>query len=179
MNRCVLVVVLACLSWSALAQDSPRMAEIAAADQADRRPASGQIDWSAVGPRDAARRTEVAGLLKRGELRTANDYASAGLVFQHGDTAEETLVALSLATIATVLDPSHQRAKWLTAAAWDRILMYRGKPQWYSTQFRRSPDTGKMQLYAIDETAVTDKERAALGVPSLEEARKLPERMSR
>jgi hypothetical protein len=51
------------------------------------------------------------------------------------------------------------------------------KPQWYGTQYVRDTN-GKWVLYVMDETAVTDEERAALGVPSLVEAKKRVEIMN-
>jgi len=55
--------------------------------------------------------------------------------------------------------------------AWDRLLLQKGKPQWYGTQYGPSKETGKVQLLPVDETAVTDEERRSLGLPTLAEAR--------
>jgi hypothetical protein len=41
----------------------------------------------------------------------------------------------------------------------------------YGTQFVKSRDTGEWTLYTIDETAASDADRTALGVPPLAEAR--------
>jgi len=51
------------------------------------------------------------------------------------------------------------------------LLRRSGKPQWYGTQFELSQTTGKIELAPIDETAVTDDERRACGVPTVEESR--------
>lgn len=156
-------------------QDHPRLAEIHRADQAAR--ATSPIDWSTVAAMDAAHREEVLALLRAGEVRTANDLFHAAMVMQHGNETSDYQLAFSLARLSMALDPSSRRARWLTAAAWDRILMSKGVPQWYGTQFQ-SPGAGEpMTLYPVHESAVTDAERAAMNVPSLEEARKMAQRI--
>ena len=128
------------------------------------------IDWAKVTAEDAVRRNQVLELIKQGSVRSAEDYCRAALIFQHGDTVDEIRLAYSLATTSRALDPTEKRCKWLSAAAWDRILLRLNKPQWYGTQFTRS-QAGKWELYPVDETAVTDGERAELGVPPLAESR--------
>ena len=64
---------------------------------------------------------------------------------------------------ATELDPDLAVARWLAAAAKDRYLWNVDKPQIYGTQFRRIDD-GTWTLEPIDESAVTDEERAAWAV---------------
>jgi hypothetical protein len=49
--------------------------------------------------------------------------------------------------------------------------MTRGKPQWYGTQYTMNPETKRFELYQVDETAVTDDDRARLSVPSLAQAK--------
>lgn len=61
--------------------DNTELQSIVAADQADREPAIGSIDWSAVGPRDAARRTRVLQLIAEDRLHTSKDFEQAALVF--------------------------------------------------------------------------------------------------
>jgi hypothetical protein len=158
------------LAVECLAADSARLIELKEADQADRLRTGAPIDWTAVRPRDAQRRTEVLALLKSGAIRTGLDYSNAALIFQHGDSEDDIRIAFSMATLALQMDPGSELAKFLTAASWDRILMREGKPQWYATQYRRT-DSGALELYPVDETAVTDAQRRALGLPSLEEAR--------
>jgi hypothetical protein len=92
------------------------------------------------------------------------------LIFQHGNTVDEIRLAFSLATTSRALDPDSGRCKWLSAAAWDRLMMRLGRPQWYGTQFTKS-DGGKWELYRVDESVVSDKDRAELGVPSIAEAK--------
>jgi hypothetical protein len=89
-----------------------------------------------------------------------------------GDTANDIRLAYSLATTSMALDPDAPRCRWLSAAAWDRILVQLNKPQWYGTQFKISP-SGQWELHPVDETAVTDQDRGALNVPPLSEAKAL------
>jgi hypothetical protein len=134
------------------------------------------IDWAKVSAQDAARRVQVLDLIREGSVRTAEDYCNAALIFQHGDKVDEIRLAYSLATTSRALDPASKRCKWLSAAAWDRLLMRLNRPQWYGTQFTKSQD-GKWELYLVDETAVSDSDRAELGVPSIAESRTRAEKL--
>jgi hypothetical protein len=142
------------------------------ADQAARAPAVGIIDWAKVTEDDKARRMAVLELLQAGKVQTADDYFNAALVFQHGQEADDIRLAFSLSSIAHKLAPGNKDASWLTAASWDRILMQMNQPQWYGTQFSKAHAPGsKWELYKIDEKAVTDDERRALNVRTLDEAK--------
>jgi hypothetical protein len=145
------------------------LAKLEVADQADRTPGTNKIDWNVVGKRDATRRSEALQLLVAGEIRTAEDFFNAALIFQHGDSVQDTQLALALATTATRMNPSNQDAEALMAQAWDRIMVRNGKPQWYGTQFVRSKATGKWELYPTDPNVVTDAQRQAMGLPTLAE----------
>jgi hypothetical protein len=141
-------------------------------DQAVRVANVGSVNWSKITEEDAERRDKVTKMLGSGEVRTAEDFYNAALIFQHGRHVDDIRLAYSLASISIKLDPENGKAKWLTAASWDRIMMQLGKPQWYGTQFTKAHGAGsKWELYKIDETAVTDEERKALGVPTIAEAR--------
>lgn len=154
---------------TAAASPSDTLAKLAAADQADRTSSTNKIDWNVVGKHDASRRAQVMKMLDAGNVRTATDFLDAALIFQHGDSIQDTQLALALATVASRMDPSNRDAKQLTADAWDRIMVRSGKPQWYGTQFVRSKTTGKWELYPTDPGAVSDTQRKAMGLPSLEE----------
>ena len=96
-----------------------------------------------------------------------HDYHAA-MVHQHGATVEELQRAHDYARKAVALDPAHERAKWLAAASEDRILTRQGKPQKWTTQYRC--DKGACELFPYD-PAITDAQRAAAGVPTLDEAK--------
>lgn len=156
--------------------DHPRLAQIHQADQAAR--ATSPIDWDQVATMDAAHREEVLALLRAGEVRTANDLFHAAMVMQHGTGTSDYQLAFSLARLSMTLDPASRRSRWLAAAAWDRILMSKGVEQWYGTQFASPGPDQPMTLYPVHESAVSDEERAAMNVPSLQESREMARRIN-
>ncbi len=166
----VLLVVTTTL-FAADLPSSTELREVKSQDQAARSGLVGAIDWEVVSAQDAARRKQVAEILRKGDVKTSEDYYNAALVYQHGETADDIRLAYSLASIAVALDPEDKAAKWLAAAAWDRIMMRVGQPQWYGTQYSRPKDSEAWQLYKIDETVVSDEERKRLGVPPLAESK--------
>lgn len=119
------------------ALDNPEMAAILAADQAIRQDvaailAGGTEALVRVYNEDALRRKQVKALLDAGTLRTGADFYAAALVYQHGDTAKDYLIAHSLAVAA--LSEGSTEARWLAAATLDRYLHKIGQPQIYGTQ---------------------------------------------
>src|ERR1041385_2502603 len=69
------------------------MQKISEADQKDRQPGIGKIDWTVVGKADAARGQATDRLLADGKLHTGEDFERAAFVFQHGDTSDDYLLA--------------------------------------------------------------------------------------
>lgn len=148
--------------------DDPEIARLMDADQADRRPGAGGIDWAKVKPRDDARLARIKELYRAGALHSPNDYQSAALVLQHGGTPEDYLLAHELCVIAAARGADD--ALWLAAASEDRFLMNLDRPQRFGTQYRREPRlTGLYALYRVSED-VTDAERIAMHTPPLAEA---------
>lgn len=176
LKTCLLISLLALPAISAGA-DNEQLRAIVQSDQAERDKEWKPEDLQAISARDAERRAKVQIELAAGRVRTSSDFFNAALVMQHGQGLEDIRMAHALATIAASLDPSNKSAKWLKAASWDRMMSTQKKPQWYGTQYVRDGD-GKWALYVMDETAVTDEERAALGAPSLAEAKKRVEIMN-
>jgi tetratricopeptide (TPR) repeat protein len=146
----------------------PELAQLFEDDQADRRKPFAEIDWKVVGPRDEAREKRVDELVAAGRAKVSDDYYHAAMVHQHGQTVEAIEKAHDLAKKAVALDPANKKAKWLMAASEDRILVRRGQPQKWATQYKRVD--GVWQLEPVD-PAITDEQRAAAGVPSLAEAK--------
>lgn len=141
-----------------------------AADQAARQPAQGEVDWATVNKEDAERRSGVMSILESGGIKTAQDYYHAAMIFQHGDSAEDIRLSHAFATISSALGGGTSAANWLKAASWDRLMLNLEQPQWYGTQYVRD-EAGRWLLYRVHPDAVTDEQRAAWSVPSLEESR--------
>lgn len=153
-----------------------RLLELFEADQDAR--SSNDIDWKMVSTQDKARREEVLSIIAKDGLHTSEDYYHAAMVFQHGEKADEIRTAYSLAWLASVMDPNNDATRWLSAAAWDRIMMRENMPQWYGTQFYKASPDAPWELYKIDESVVTDEERARMKVPPLETARERARKMN-
>jgi hypothetical protein len=171
-SRSVVLCTLLCIapiSACVAATANTELQKLEEADQADRAPGSNKIDWDIVGKHDLARRARAAEILKAGDVRTADDYFNAALIFQHGDAVEDTELALALATTAVRIDSNNKDARILTAQAWDRILVKRGKPQWYGTQFFKNKASGKWEMSPTDPTVVTEAQREAMGIPTIAE----------
>ena len=153
------------------AANNERLHTVVQADQADRQSTPTLAQWKDISKRDAERRKQVHAELVAARILTSADFYNAALVMQHGDSLEDIRLAHSFATIASALDPLDRSARWLKAASWDRMLERKKKPQWYGTQYVQD-STGKVVLYTVDETAVTDADRIEMAVPTLTEARK-------
>ncbi|WP_449447537.1 hypothetical protein [Thermomonas brevis] len=149
--------------------DNAHLADMFKEDQAARK--ARPIDWAKVGPMDKLHHDEVLALLRAGNVRTANDFYHAAMIMQHGETTEDYQLAYSLSQLSATLDPSNKRARWLSAASWDRILMSKNVPQWYGTQYRKPSPDAPTELYPVADSVISDEERAEMNVPSLQQAK--------
>lgn len=136
-------------------------------DQADR--SSGTIDWNTVSKNDSYRRDRVYQLLDSNKVKTSLDYYRAALIFQHGNDTISSTMAVKMMKRSIRLDSTGD--KWLLAAAIDRDLMRKRKPQIFGTQFIRRNANGPWERYLIDTTKVTDEERKIHGVETLKQQR--------
>ena len=153
-------------SATVFANDNAELQRLFDEDQAARQ--NQDVDWDTLDKEDAERREAVLGLITDGEVRTGLDYFNAAIIFQHGETVEDIRIAHSLATISAML--GFERAKWLQAASWDRMLIRFEQPQWYGTQFNVD-ESGKWKLHEVNPDVITDEQRAEWLVPSLEESK--------
>ncbi len=94
---------------------------------------SDNLDQATLQKHDAERRERVRELLSAGKVTTAQDFHDAAYIFQHGQKAEDYLLAHILAVEAVVKgdDPS----KWISAATLDRYLQAIGQAQVFGTQY--------------------------------------------
>ena len=123
--------------------------------------------------RARARRQRVEELLANHPVLDAQDYFHAAMIFQHGETPEHFLLAHTLAYQGTKL--GYEACFCLMAAAYDRVLMSRGQPQKYGTQYMIRQ--GRWALYDVD-PATTDAERARWHVPPLAQCLQKAEEMN-
>ena len=116
-------------------------------------------------------------MIEKGLVKTARDYYHAAMIFQHAIEVSGNKLAQKLAKKSA--DMGEGDAKWLYAAATDRILMRQNKKQKYGTQYSQRCIAGSgdkveriFELYPYDENT-TDEERRKYNVPTLEEAKNL------
>ena len=138
-------------------------------DQSERK--AQQPDFARMNKNDQDRRARVLKLLQASQLKTAEDYYHAAMIYQHGASLADIRLAYSLINIAVTLQADQLRYQRMRALAWDRMMLQLNRPQWYGSQSINKPGSQLLQLYEVDETAVSDEERKALGLPALAEAK--------
>jgi hypothetical protein len=130
--------------------------------------------------RDAARYKRVLEMIAADLLKAPQDYYHAALIMQHGDAPADYERAYQFASKAVELklpEDYGNRARWLACAAKDRWLWSLDKPQIYGTQFKKNA-AGQWTIEPFDTQAVTDAERIAAGVLTLEQTQQRLQRMN-
>lgn len=115
--------------------------------------------------RDEERRKELEVILRKKDKFTAEDFYMVAMLYQHGSKIEDYRKAVSFARQSMKM--RFEKAKWLFAAATDRLLVNQGKKQKFGTQYLKRGR--KWYLHPVD-PKTTDKERAKYNVPPLREA---------
>ena len=138
------------------------MRKIVEADQAERKSTTLNAETEKA---DADRRRRTLALLEQGELRSGEDFRNAALVFQHGSTPEDFLLAHTFALAA--LTKGDATASWLAAASLDRYLHLFGTPQIYGTQF----EEGTLSQQPFAPAVIADSLRVILKVPPVAKQR--------
>ena len=110
--------------------------------------------------RDTNRRKEVWNLIEQRAIQTGVDFYYAAFIFHHGLSKADSQQAMKLAKKSIGL--KYPKAKWLYAAAIDRLLIKEGKPQKYGTQYEKKKG-GKWKLLPLDRKT-TDTERAKFNI---------------
>ena len=154
--------------------DNTELIEIYKNDQADRQ--TDTMDWSIVSKNDSLREVRIYQLLDSSKVRTSKDYRNAAMIFQHGGDSIAYGMAVKLMRKSIELDSTAN--KWLLAAAIDRNLLSRSKPQIYGTQYFRKRGEPWV-LREIDTTQISDAERIEYGVETLAEQKENVKRMNR
>lgn len=157
------------LSLTASAQktqdDNTVLQQMADQDQQER--LNDPVNWTELDRQDSIRRLKVFELIRLQEVITAKDHLNAGIILQHGKDTLASGMAVQSFAIAMEMDTTLNR--WWYAAAVDRDLMLRNKPQVYGTQFLQDAHTGKWIRYTIDSTRVSDETRRYYQVETLAE----------
>jgi hypothetical protein len=110
-----------------------------------------QIDDATREKRDSERRQRVRELLSEGKVTTAQDFHDAAYIFQHGQEAQDYLLAHVLAVEAVVKRDSS--SKWISAATLDRYLQAIGQAQVFGTQYS-DRDSAFMMAHRGDQEAI-------------------------
>ena len=140
---------------------NPEMKAIFDQDQSVR--TAPKIDWPTVSKSDQERREQTRKLLAAGALHTGSDYEEAAFVFQHGGTADDYLLAHTLALVA--VSKGHATAIWIAAATLDRYLQIAGQKQIYGTQY--SSDAQRQWTQdPYNRDLISDALRQQLAVPT-------------
>jgi hypothetical protein len=148
--------------------DNAELARMNQEDQADRQGTIHDVDWTVVKPRDDARLKRTKELYAAGALRTGRDWLRAAMILQHGNDADDFLLAHEMCVVA--LAQGVTEARGLAAASEDRFLRKIGRSQRFGSQFEPEGEPGKWRFrLAPMDTGVTDELRAAMGVPPLAE----------
>ena len=151
--------------------DNTKLTELYTVDQSARE--AKNIDWSRLSAEDEQRRSEVRRMLDTGEVRTGADYLHAAMVYQHGQSPDDYLLAHVLAMDAISL--GNKDARWLAAATLDRYLRSIWQPQIYGTQFASPAGQPVTQHQTMHPSMVSDSMRAAVCVAPLAEQQKILE----
>ena len=138
-------------------------------DQNDRRGAMSMTpeQWKKISARDAERRREVHKMLDAGALKTGEDFEDASVIFQHGDTPQDYLLAHVLAMAA--MEKGDAQARWIAAATLDRYLQAVKQPQVFGTQYKwteMKPKPHGATQEPYDKTVVSDALRREFCVTS-------------
>jgi hypothetical protein len=145
---------------------NPQLQVLSDADQHDcqHQPPDNTPAYRELRERNRQRRKSVQALLQSGESFDGEDYLPACIIFLHGDGPEDFWQAHTYALKSVEI--GHAPARRFAAAAYDRWLMYQGRPQKFGLQY--VPDGERLRVWDVDPTT-TDAERAAWDVPPLEQ----------
>src|SRR5258708_1091565 len=91
------------------------------------------ITQAEIKARGEERRLLVSAMLAKGQGQTADDFHDAALLIQHGESADDYLLAHILAVDAVI--KGDDKSKFLAAATLDRYLQFINKAQVFGTQY--------------------------------------------
>mgnify|MGYP001571946957 CR=1 FL=1 len=134
-------------------------------DQADRRNMRfDKKSLSILKKKDKERMRELSFIIKTKKAFAPREFYMIAMLYQHGFSLSDYKKAVSFAHRG--MKDGFEKAKWLYAAATDRLLMAQKKKQRYGTQYIRK--RGKWDIYPVN-PRTTDKERAQYNISSIKE----------
>jgi hypothetical protein len=154
---------------------SAEIARLEDADQAARKAMITAEQWPHVAEADLRRRVRISELFAEGCLKSADDFGSAALIFQHGDVPEHFLQTMLFASRAVGLGDASQ--KQLVALAADRYLMNTKHKQLFASQLLRMNDNPCWCMPQVEPT-FPDAQRVAYVGKTLEKQRQVVKSMN-
>ena len=127
-------------------------------------PPDGTPEYATLRQKCKARISRVKQILESNADFSGADYFHACIIYMHGDCPDDFFRAYNLALKA--VDQNYSGSKKFAAAAYDKYLMYQGKPQKFGTQY--VPDGVGLRIWDTD-PQTNDEERADWELPTLEE----------
>jgi len=155
--------------------NTPSIKKLFISDQKDRKNIRfNKKNMLALRERDEKRRKELEVILRKKNKFSAEDFYMIAILYQHGSGVADYRKAVSFARRS--MNGGLEKAKWLFAAATDRLLMNQGRKQKFGTQYLKKD--AKWSFHPVN-PKTTDKERAKYNVPSLREAEAKLKRLNR
>ena len=133
-------------------------------------PDDGSLAYKNFRNRFKIRNNKVRTIIESSEQLEGEEYFHACIMFLHGDNTEDFWKAYIYGLKS--IDLKYEKAKKFTASAYDKWLMYQGRPQKFGLQY--VPDGVKLRLWDV-ETATTDAEREKWDVPPIKKLYKIVE----
>ncbi len=145
---------------------NPKIKRLFVSDQKDRKNLRfDKKNLVALRAKDDARKMALEKILREEKKFTAKNLYMIAMLYQHGANVSDYKKARSFAKRSA--GKGFEKAKWLYAAATDRLFVNQGKKQKYGTQYQKK--NNKWILYPVN-NLVTDKEREKYNVPPLKKA---------
>lgn len=154
-----------------LAERGKELQEIVKADQQDRGvpealfelSSADKSSWIDLILRDQQRRVRVAQIFAEGCFSTAEDYAGAALVFQHGNVPDHFFQAFIWAKRAVEL--GKESSRHLMALTIDRYLVSTQRKQLFASQATKTEGQNCWCLYPVEKSFPDSLRRDYVGKP--------------
>jgi hypothetical protein len=136
------------LSGQSAAPPEPTVSRVHQLEIEDQSENPGNISAAEYYKHGDGRRAEIRQLLADGKITSGEDFSDAALIFQHGQTPDDFLLAHVLAVEGLIRGGSAD--KWITAATLDRYLLAMNRPQVFGTQYPGDKAAGNAPKPLVD-----------------------------